>query len=75
MEEIRKAMKLKNKKSRVSEGYKVQVSFFLKISNQFARELSLNPPARKTLWSRSEQGQDLARDTAPEETTVVTAYL
>lgn len=49
MEEIRKAMKLKNKKSSVSEGYKVQVSFFLKISNQFARELSLNPPARKTL--------------------------
>lgn len=56
-------MKLKKKKLSISGGYEVQIYFFLKILDQFARQ-SFNSPARKTPWSQFEQAQDLAKDTS-----------
>lgn len=56
LEETGKDMKLKKKELSISEGYEVQIAFFLKILDQFAR-------ARKTPWSQFEQAQDLAKDT------------
>lgn len=47
VEDTGKAMKLKNKKLSISEGYKVQISFFLKILDQFARECFIQSPSKK----------------------------
>lgn len=47
VEETGKAMKLKNKKLSISEVYEVQISFFLKILDQFARESFTQTPSKK----------------------------